>query len=47
MAHGAPDPAGVAACIAGRAGLDQLSRERVRMELIKLLLAGTRCRRSR
>ena len=37
--HGAPDPAGVAACIAGRAGLDQLSRERVRMELIKLLLA--------
>ena len=37
--HGPPDPAGVAACIAGRAGLDQLSRERVRMELIKLLLA--------
>ena len=36
-ASGAPDPAGVAACIAGRAGLDQLSRERVRMELIKLL----------
>ena len=36
---GAPDPEGVAACIAGRAGLDQLSRERIRMELIKLLLA--------
>ena len=37
--EGAPDRDGVAACIAGRAGLDQLSRERVRMELIKLLLA--------
>jgi poly(A) polymerase len=37
--RGPPDPAGVAASIAGRAGLDQLSRERVRMELIKLLLA--------
>ena len=37
--RGAPDPEGVAACIAGRAGLDQLSRERVRMELIKLVLA--------
>ncbi len=37
--RGAPDPAGVAACIAGRAGLDQLSRERVRMELVKLVLA--------
>jgi poly(A) polymerase len=37
--RGLPDPAGVAASIAGRAGLDQLSRERVRMELIKLLLA--------
>ena len=37
--EGAPDPEGVAACIAGRAGLDQLSRERVRMELVKLLLA--------
>ena len=34
-----PDPAGLAACIAARAGLDQLSRERVRMELMKLLLA--------
>jgi poly(A) polymerase len=37
--HGAPDPAGVAAGIAGRAGLDHLSRERVRMELMKLLVA--------
>jgi len=37
--HGAPDPAGVHACIAARAGLDQLSRERVRMELLKLLVA--------
>ena len=31
--QGAPDAEGLAACIAGRAGLDQLSRERVRMEL--------------
>jgi poly(A) polymerase len=37
--EGAPDPEGVAACIAGRAGLKQLSRERVRMELMKLLVA--------
>lgn len=37
--EGAPDPEGVAACIAGRAGLGQLSRERIRMELVKLLLA--------
>jgi poly(A) polymerase len=37
--EGAPDPVGVAACIAGRAGLEQLSRERVRMELMKLLVA--------
>ncbi|MEX0842692.1 MAG: CCA tRNA nucleotidyltransferase [Xanthobacteraceae bacterium] len=37
--HGAPDAAGLHACIAGRAGLDQLSRERVRMELLKLLIA--------
>jgi poly(A) polymerase len=36
--EGAPDPEGVAACIAGRAGLDQLSRERVRMELVRLLI---------
>jgi poly(A) polymerase len=37
--EGMPDPEGVAASIAGRAGLEQLSRERVRMELFKLLLA--------
>jgi poly(A) polymerase len=36
---GAPDAEGLRACIAGRAGLDQLSRERVRMELLKLLVA--------
>jgi poly(A) polymerase len=34
-----PDRAGLAACIAGRDGLDQLSRERVRMELMKLVVA--------
>ena len=34
------DPAGLHACIAGRAGLDTLSRERVRMELLKLLAAA-------
>jgi poly(A) polymerase len=34
-----PDPAGLAACIAGRDGLDQLSRERVRMEIMKLVVA--------
>jgi poly(A) polymerase len=33
------DAGGLHACIAGRAGLDQLSRERVRMELMKLLVA--------
>ena len=37
--RGAPDPDGLAACIAGRSGLDLLSRERVRMELMKLLVA--------
>src|SRR5262249_39622444 len=37
--EGAPDPQGLAACIAGRAGLEQLSRERVRMEVLKLLVA--------
>jgi poly(A) polymerase len=36
---GAPDPEGVAACIAARAGLEQLSRERIRMEVLKLLAA--------
>ena len=37
--EGAPDPVGLAACIAARAGLDTLSRERVRMEMRKLLVA--------
>ena len=37
--EGAPDAAGLHACIAARAGLEQLSRERVRMEMLKLLLA--------
>ena len=36
---GAPDSAGVAACISGRAGLVTLSRERVRIEMLKLLVA--------
>jgi len=34
-----PDRAGLAACIAARDGLDQLSRERVRMEMMKLVVA--------
>ena len=37
--EGAPDAAGLRACINARAGLDVLSRERVRMELLKLVLA--------
>jgi len=37
--EGAPDPQGLAACIDARAGLEQLSRERVRMEVFKLLVA--------
>ena len=37
--EGAPDPVALAACIAGREGLDTLSRERVRTELLKLLVA--------
>ena len=36
---GHPDADGLAACVAGRDGLDQLSRERVRMEMMKLLVA--------
>jgi len=36
---GAPDPVGLAACAAGRAGLVQLSAERVAKELLKLLAA--------
>jgi poly(A) polymerase len=37
--EGAPDRDGLHACIRGRAGVDSLSRERVRTELLKLLLA--------
>jgi poly(A) polymerase len=37
--EGSPDPAGLHAVILARDGLDKLSRERVRMELIKLLPA--------
>ena len=37
--YGLPDRAGLHACIAARQSLDQLSRERVRMELLKLLPA--------
>jgi poly(A) polymerase len=37
--RGGLDPAGLAACIAERAGLERLSRERIRMELLKLLPA--------
>jgi poly(A) polymerase len=36
---GVLDAAGLHACIVARAGLESLSRERVRMELLKLLLA--------
>jgi poly(A) polymerase len=38
-AGGHPSAEGIAACIAGRDGLDQLSRERVRMEVMKLVVA--------
>ena len=37
--EGPPDPDGIAACIDARAGLDQLSRERIRTEMLKLLVA--------
>lgn len=37
--HGHPDAEGLAACIYERHGLDQLSRERVRMEMLKLVVA--------
>jgi poly(A) polymerase len=37
--QGHPDAAGLHACILARAGLETLSRERVRMDLLKLLLA--------
>src|SRR5438477_1295998 len=36
---GEPDRAGYLACIAGRAGLSALSAERVRMEMLKLMVA--------
>jgi poly(A) polymerase len=38
-AHGAPDAAGLHACIVARTGLRMLSRERVHGELMKLLVA--------
>jgi poly(A) polymerase len=37
--EGAPDAAGLHACVVARSGLDMLSRERVRTELLKLVLA--------
>jgi poly(A) polymerase len=37
---GPPDPAGLAACVAARDGLSHLSRERIRMEVLKLLRAA-------
>lgn len=37
--EGAPDPDALAACIAARAGLERLSRERIRMEFMRLLTA--------
>ncbi|MGL4975498.1 MAG: CCA tRNA nucleotidyltransferase, partial [Bosea sp. (in: a-proteobacteria)] len=37
--HGAPDAEGRAACIAGRAGLERLSAERIRAEMLKLVVA--------
>jgi poly(A) polymerase len=39
FAEGPPDAAGLLACIKARAGLDTLSRERVRTELLKLFVA--------
>ncbi|ARP97740.1 CCA tRNA nucleotidyltransferase [Pseudorhodoplanes sinuspersici] len=38
--EGEPDKAALAACIAGREGMETLSRERVRAELLKLLVAN-------
>ena len=38
--HGHPDAEGLHACIVARDGLSRLSRERVRMETIKLLVAA-------
>src|SRR6185436_14429320 len=36
---GVPDAEGLHACIVARAGLETLSRERVRMEMVKLMVA--------
>jgi poly(A) polymerase len=38
--EGAPDAEGLAACVAERAGLGQLSAERVRQEMVRLLVAA-------
>jgi poly(A) polymerase len=38
--EGAPDAAGLHACIVARAGLGALSRERIRMEMLKLVVAA-------
>jgi poly(A) polymerase len=38
--RGGPDAAGLAACIAEREGLEDLSRERVRAELLKVLVSA-------
>ncbi len=38
--EGAPDPVALHACIRARAGLETLSRERVRMEVLKLFVAA-------
>jgi poly(A) polymerase len=37
---GPPDRAGCLACISGRAGLENLSAERIRAEILKLMVAG-------
>src|SRR5205814_448523 len=37
--EGAPDASGLHACIAERAGIETLSRERIRTELLKLMVA--------
>ena len=37
--EGAPDEAGLAACVSHRSGLDNLSAERVRQEMFKLMVA--------
>lgn len=36
--HGEPDPEGLAACVALKAGLERLSAERIRVELLKLFV---------